>query len=111
MTTESGFEPGSFVVCVDDRHPDALGIKSPTPNGWNPNASMDGLTKGQVYTVRSVVPAWGVRLVEIVRSRIVDADIVHFGGEAPFAFQRFRPLRKLSVDAFLKTETKVGEDA
>lgn len=101
-----GFEPGSFVVCVDDRLTEEIGGLN--PHGCRLYGDLGGLTKGTVYTVRDVglsrdsLPV--VWLVEIVRTH-------DDGYEEGLWRGRFRPLLKLSIDAFLKTEQPVGEDA
>ncbi len=80
------FGVGDKVICVDAaiRHPE-LGLTT-------------GLTKGAVYTIKALVPvplqpdAISVELVE------VDHGPFTWG----FYADRFRPVKKTSIDVFLK---------
>lgn len=83
MTWE--FRVGMKVVCVDDETHD----RYQTP-GYYSVGELDGLLKGEVYTVADVCPEHGVpniKLQEIVRRKIEGAR--YFSGFAP---ERFRPL-------------------
>jgi len=90
------FQVGQHVVCVDAE-----------PEDGDPLADMGGLTKGRVYTVRSIspghywsgeyYPAGDLFLVEIVRS--AEPGWEH-EGEAPFFAHRFRPLSSDRLSIF-----------
>lgn len=92
------FEPGSFVVCVD-----AAEHKEWYRGPYIYFGTLDGLTKGRVYTVRAAYPhpAFGtptVDLVEIVRERVPSGQFAGF--EIGFAASRFRPLRDEALSVF-----------
>lgn len=85
------FRVGQEVVCVDDNNNgqyDAPGYKF--------DGQLDGLTRGQVYTVREIVACplsitgVGVRLNEIVRPR----------EDTPYCDARFRPIVKTDISIF-----------
>jgi hypothetical protein len=86
MTT---FRVGMKVVCVDA----AEHLERVPPLGFKWAGDMDGLTEGQVYTIRSiyshpVTGKIGIELNEIVRAHIA-AAADHMTG---FAAWRFRPV-------------------
>lgn len=95
----TNFHVGQKVVCIDaaerdETHPEANVIDG-----------MDGLTKGAVYTIRSIQidPGWGettVCLSEIIRGRLSRFRGVEY--EAGFSPERFRPVveRKTSIAIF-----------
>lgn len=81
----SNFHVGQSVVCVDDS---------------SFYSSLDGLTKGKVYTVREVgLTSWMdgapcIRVCEIVRPYHPQSP------DTPFWARRFRPVRKTSIEVF-----------
>lgn len=109
------FRVGQKVVCVNDA-PDSFVLPG---IHYSEIAALDGLTKGKVYTVRNVVvrPADmspGIWLEEIYRPPNL-GDVLHYGGECPFAAARFRPLVETDISIFqamlvnLHREVEVAE--
>lgn len=111
---ECNFVIGQKVVCIDDdigryRVP---GVKYP------PDASLDGLTKGQVYTVKNLVisPRTGwinVILEEIIRthySEIFKMNVEYPDDKQGFHYKRFAPLkeRKTNISTFTEILNKVN---
>jgi hypothetical protein len=100
---EMAFRVGQKVVCVN-AEPD-------TPAGyeWLYNGDMDGLTKGDVYTIRRITktrrPGYGafdgIRLCEIVRK----------GNDPAYFAARFRPAveRKTDTGFAILTEILNGQ--
>lgn len=94
------FYIGQHVLCVND---DVTAFGRP---GVIYSGSLDGLTKGTVYTVRGIVDVplgsstcpHGLYIEEIIRK----GDC--FYAEAPFAAARFRPLKPLTTEQFTKNE-------
>ena len=92
------FHVGMKVACVDD---EARGQYLPPIHSCTAK-DLDGLTKGNIYTIRGFYtgndPDWtygcgSIYLEEIHRS-------VWGGEEAPFAILRFRPLVKTNIEIF-----------
>lgn len=88
------FYVGQMVVCVDDS---TMGAPA-TPDEV---ATLKGLVRGHIYTVRRVEADWpfrtgpnlGVWLEEICRNWLDFSDL-------PFDAVRFRPVRTTSIDCF-----------
>lgn len=97
---ECNFVVGQKVVCIETSVD--MGLIEPCEKYKN---DLTGLTKGNIYTIRDVV-SWcnpwgryiiGVRLVEIVRPiQKAWAEL----GEAPYYYQRFRPLQTSDMEWF-----------
>jgi hypothetical protein len=97
------FHVGQQVVCVDDdytNHPAWVVV---------PNRPV----RGSVYTIREVCevtyetgPDIGLRLIEVVNAPICWRDGV---AEHAFHRQRFRPLRKTSIEVFERMLIKAPE--
>ena len=88
------FYVGQKIVCVDAKidRPEGMIIR-----GYATINNLDGLTEGQVYTIRSIRRCWeseipGFFLEEIIRP--LDFD----GEEAPYRSTRFRPLVERQTD-------------
>ena len=91
------FRVGQEVVCVDDTcHPKYLPlgyVAAPT--------GLDGLRKGQTYTIREISSEWAgfpflcLRLNEITRPVFNSSD-----GEPPYCAARFRPIVKTDISIF-----------
>ncbi len=91
------FRVGQEVVCVDDaQHGQYM------PEGAVFGPGLDGLTRGQIYTVREVFtcdfPDW--RGVQIRVNEIVRKTHTTYGLEIPFAAARFRPIVKTDISIF-----------
>jgi len=92
------FYVGQFVLCVDDRNSEVLGIYPPAGVKWR--HGLHGLRRGAVYTVRSLSSLWdepALHIEEIVRpiDRIT-------GTEPGFWSRRFMPLKDSSLEVFRK---------
>lgn len=90
---------GQKVVCVD-----AVADGRYMPAGFGPSRTnnLDGLTRGAIYTIRSLNVVFGTpvcRLQEITRGW----EPI-FGGESYFAQARFRPVveRKTDISIFTR---------
>jgi hypothetical protein len=88
------FVVGQKVVCIDDQ----VGTNEPMASSYNP---LDGLTVGQVYTIRWIGMYKGFYLKEFVGVRVVeikrDVDPSE-GVECCFRASRFKPLEKKKTD-------------
>lgn len=102
---------GMRVVCVDDGD----GHKYMRPRYvLAPDASLDGLTKGRIYTIRKVGPDYYdgdivVWLKEIIRPPRGSIGAKY--GECGYAPARFRPVqeRKTSIEIFQRMLTPKRE--
>lgn len=84
MSIPSWCRVGAKVVCVDA-----------SPRVGARARDLDGLTRGVVYTIRSVFEEDGelcLRLAEIVRPIRIEDILENYGTENGFAATRFRPL-------------------
>jgi hypothetical protein len=89
------FHVGMRVVCVDDEHG-----KYMAPNARYSDNGLDGLTSGEIYTIREICVTTdyyqpdlsSCRLVEIVR------PLEPRGVEPTYALARFRPAHENRMD-------------
>jgi hypothetical protein len=98
------FHVGQKVVCIKDTdwYPR---MKQPWQNETLP-------VKGEVYTIRDIVPNWdrgktGLRLVEIVNEPAIYEGHLGRRWECCFNISRFRPL--ITVEDFMKVKIEEKE--
>lgn len=97
-----------MVVCVNA---DNLAFRSLIPARFEIVGGLDGLLKGDVYTVRDIGVEFGfvcIRLKEIIRPVSPYTRV-----EAMYAAARFRPVKETSIDVFTQmlVSTPVLADA
>ena len=95
---------GSQIVCINDDPSEA-------PPGWLIiDNTLDGLTRGCVYTVAGFQETpWetvNVILAEIQRPQPPEVTFVQLG----FSAIRFRPVKKTSINCFTKMLTNIPAD-
>ena len=93
--------PGTEIVCINDNK---MAFAKP---GILYQGTLDGLTKGKIYTVKEITPdhrsEYIVILNEIARPVYMDHD------PNGFAIERFRYLDLCGLDELLKVEVKEPE--
>lgn len=103
MSVPSWCRVGAKCICIDDGvHEEWLSPHIKYRDG------LDGLTKGEIYTVRDtffdeIEQSWRVRLVEIVRGTFM-------GIEDGYVSFRFRPLVSLEDDIATHFEHHLHND-
>ena len=98
---------GARVVCVDDAIRPELEAAIRAATGVTPSGSLDGLTKGSIYTIESIntaapVPEPCVFLLEVPRA-IFTPDGAMVTRVWGFAISRFRPLVDEASDNEIET--------
>ena len=91
--------PGTEVVCVNDSLDD---FKVPGLN-YNYKGHLDGLTKGQIYTVQEIIPTisrFSLSEYQVVVNEIFRDTLINRG----FAIERFRYLNLAGLDELLKVK-------
>lgn len=94
------FHVGQKVICIDDYiHPE---WRQP---GFRYSGSLDGIKRGQIYTVRAICPRTdapdiiGLKLVGIIRPL----------SDNPYYSARFRPLETKAISIFRKIAQDVTD--
>ena len=91
--------PGTEVICIDD-DPDSYTY----PNTYY-LGDLDGLMKGEIYTVKEIIPAMPAYKTKS-EYEVVVHEIHRIGGRG-FAIERFRYLDIAKLDSLLKLDTPV----
>lgn len=96
MTISPMTPPGTEVVCINDElYAFALSTRRYYP-------TLDGLTKGKIYTVRKIIPSAGVGTSNF---SVIINEIDRCDGSG-YAIERFRYLNLAGLDELLKVEVE-----
>jgi hypothetical protein len=95
---ECKFVVGQKVVCINDKVDD---FRLPNRTYLN---SLDGLKKGEIYTVREILIDPIHKFPSIKLSEIIRPIISNEGFEVGYHFQRFAPLKEKTSDISIFTE-------
>lgn len=96
---ECNFVVGQKVVCINDN----LYEFAKPGMRYNPTAGLDGLTKGQIYTIIDIVENPVTENINIVLKEITRLGAL-FPGQGGFHYRRFAPLKEKKTDISVFTE-------
>lgn len=92
--------PGTEIVCINDNK---MAFAKP---GILYRGTLDGLTKGKIYTVKEIIPT---EPYEKTRYEVIINEIFREDKKQGYAIERFRYLDLCGLDELLKVEVKEPE--